>query len=161
MYKRQPIDWNDESDIVQNLETELITNLSTNTTKFTEYFPNGKIRANGSLDKNGKLVVVHACGGDPGNKIVKKIWPKEKPFPSLYDSFVKYIKSNTDKEFLRELKFHKKQKIKYILRALPNEISVILGTLITINSLSFLNPSNSRLLIIRCFTSSNSNGLSD
>ena len=76
-----------------------------------------------SLDKNGKLVVVHACGGDPGNQIVKKIWPKEKPFPSLHDSIVKYIKNNTDKEFLRDLKFHKKQKIKYILRALPNEIS--------------------------------------
>tara|TARA_Y100000992_G_scaffold140730_1_gene93352 strand:+ start:501 stop:1373 length:873 start_codon:yes stop_codon:yes gene_type:complete len=54
-YFKPPIDWNDESDIVQNLETELITNLSTNTTKFTEYFPNGKIRANGSLDKNGKM----------------------------------------------------------------------------------------------------------
>ena len=76
-----------------------------------------------SLDKNGKLVVVHACGGDPGNQIVKKIWPKEKPFPSLHDSIVKYIKNNTDKEFLRDIKFHKKQKIKYILRALPNEIS--------------------------------------
>ncbi len=36
---------------------------------------------------------------------------------------MKYIKNNSDKEFLRELKFHKKQKIKYILRALPNEIS--------------------------------------
>ena len=76
-----------------------------------------------SLNKNGKLVVVHACGGDPGNQIVKKIWPKEKPFPSLYDSIIKYIKNNTDKEFLRNLKFHKKQKVKYILRALPNEIS--------------------------------------
>ena len=75
------------------------------------------------LDKKGKLAVIHACGGDPGNQIVKKIWPKEKPFPSLHDSIVKYIKNNTDKEFLRDLKFHKKQKIKYILRALPNEIS--------------------------------------
>ena len=26
-----------------------------------------------SLAKKGKLVVVHACGGDPGNKIIKKI----------------------------------------------------------------------------------------
>ena len=30
---------------------------------------------------------------------------------------------NSLPEFLRNLKFHKKQKIKYILRALPNEIS--------------------------------------
>ena len=76
-----------------------------------------------SLDRKGKLVVVHACGKDPGNKIIKKIWPNEKPFPSLYDSILKYIKNNTDKDLLKELKFNKEQTIKYVLRALPNEIS--------------------------------------
>ena len=76
-----------------------------------------------SLSKKGKLVVVHACGGDPANKIVKKIWPKENPFPYLYSSIEKYIKSNTDKSFLKTLKFHKVKKISYVLRALPNEIS--------------------------------------
>ena len=76
-----------------------------------------------SLSKKGKLVVVHACGGDPANKIIKKIWPKENPFPYLYSSIEKYIKSNTDKSFLKTLKFHKVKKISYVLRALPNEIS--------------------------------------
>ena len=76
-----------------------------------------------SLDKKGKLVVVHACGNDPGNKIIKKIWPKENPFPSLHNSIIKYIKNNTDNEILKKLKFNKKQTIKYVLRALPNEIS--------------------------------------
>ncbi|MDC3162247.1 hypothetical protein OA670_01375 [Candidatus Pelagibacter sp.] len=76
-----------------------------------------------SLDKKGKLVVVHACGKDPGNKIIKRIWPNEKPFPSLYNSILKYIKNNTDKDLLKTLKFNKKQTIKYVLRALPNEIS--------------------------------------
>ena len=76
-----------------------------------------------SLEKNGKLVVVHACGGDPANKIIKKVWPKENPFPSLYPSIVKYIKSNLDKEILKEIKFHKSTKFKYMLRALPNEVS--------------------------------------
>ncbi len=71
----------------------------------------------------GKLVVVHACGNDPGNKIIKKIWPKEKPFPSLYGSIIKYIKNNTENEILKKLKFNKKKTIKYVLRALPNEIS--------------------------------------
>ena len=75
-----------------------------------------------SLDKKGKLVVVHACGNDPGNKIIKKIWPKEKPFPSLYKSILKYIKKNTDKKILKGLKFTKETNIKYLLRALPNEI---------------------------------------
>ena len=76
-----------------------------------------------SLDKNGKLVVIHASGGDPGNKIVKKIWPKEKPFPSLHNSILRYIKGNIDKNLLKNLRFGKKKKVKYILRALPNEIS--------------------------------------
>ena len=76
-----------------------------------------------SLGKKGKLVVVHACGNDPGHKIIKKSWPKEKPFPSLYNSIIRYIKNNTDNELLKSLKFNKKQTIKYVLRALPNEIS--------------------------------------
>jgi hypothetical protein len=76
-----------------------------------------------SLAKKGKLVVVHACGEDPANKIIKKIWPKENPFPYLYSSIEKYIKSNTDKSLLKSLKFHKVKKISYVLRALPNEIS--------------------------------------
>ena len=76
-----------------------------------------------SLDKNGRLVVVHASGNDPGNKIIKKIWPKEKPFPTLYNSILKCIKKNVDKNLLANLKFSKKKKVKYVLRALPNEIS--------------------------------------
>tara|TARA_B100001057_G_C22786278_1_gene925696 strand:- start:158 stop:1267 length:1110 start_codon:yes stop_codon:yes gene_type:complete len=76
-----------------------------------------------SLGRKGKLVVIHACGGDPANKIIKKVWPKENPFPYLYSSIEKFIKSNTDKSILKTLKFHKVKKINYVLRALPNEIS--------------------------------------
>ena len=76
-----------------------------------------------SLERNGKLIVVHACGGDPANKIIKQVWPKENPFPSLYPAIIKYIKSNLDKNILREIKFHKSKKFNYMLRALPNEIS--------------------------------------
>ena len=75
-----------------------------------------------SLDKKGKLVVIHASGGDPASKIVKKIWPMEKPFPTLYKSILGYIKINTDRSLLKDLKFGKKKKVKYVLRALPNEI---------------------------------------
>ena len=75
-----------------------------------------------SLDRKGKLVVIHASGGDPANKIIKKIWPKEKPFPTLYSSILKYIKKNMDKNLLNNLKFGKKKKVRYVLRALPNEI---------------------------------------
>ena len=76
-----------------------------------------------SLNKKGKLAIIHACGNDPGNQIIKKIWPKEKPFPSLYRSILRYIRKNTDKNLLKDLKFNKKTNIRYVLRALPNEIS--------------------------------------
>ena len=76
-----------------------------------------------SLSKNGKLIIIHACGKDPASKIIKKIWPKDKPFPTLHDSILKYIKSNTKQSELKDLKFHKRKIVKYILRALPNEIS--------------------------------------
>ena len=76
-----------------------------------------------SLSKKGKLVVVHACGNDPANQIIKKVWPNENPFPSLYSSISKYIKDNTNREILKDLIFKKNKEFKYVLRALPNEIS--------------------------------------
>ena len=36
---------------------------------------------------------------------------------------MEYIKRNTDKNLLKDLKFNKKTNIRYVLRALPNEIS--------------------------------------
>ena len=75
-----------------------------------------------SLDAKGKLVIIHASGDDPANKIIKKIWPKENPFPTLYTSILNCIKKSIDKNLLKDLKFSKKKKVKYILRALPNEI---------------------------------------
>ena len=38
-------------------------------------------------------------------------------------SIIQYIKKNTHNEILKSLKFNKKQNIKYVLRALPNEIT--------------------------------------
>ena len=76
-----------------------------------------------SLAKKGKLVIVHACGKDPANKIIKKIWPKENPFPTLYKSILSYLKKNTKTEVLKELRFKKKITFRYLLRALPNEVS--------------------------------------
>ena len=76
-----------------------------------------------SLSKKGKLVVVHACGNDPANQIIKKVWPNENPFPSLYSSISRYIKDNTNREILKDLIFKKNKEFKYVLRALPNEIS--------------------------------------
>ena len=88
--------------------------------KKVKYVINPMIKA---LNKKGKLIIVHACGNDPANKIIKKIWPKDKPFPTLYKSILRYIKLNTNKNTLKDLKFSKRKIVRYILRALPNEIS--------------------------------------
>ena len=55
-------------------------------------------------------------------KLLRKSGQKKNHFLH-YTSIIKYIKNNTDNEILKKLKFNKKQTIKYVLRALPNEIS--------------------------------------
>ena len=65
---------------------------------------------------------MHAAGKDPANQIIKKIWPKENPYPSLAKEIIKYLRSNLPKEQLKKLKFLKKKIIRCKLRALPNEI---------------------------------------
>jgi hypothetical protein len=75
-----------------------------------------------ALAPNGKLLTVHACGKDPANQIIQKLWPEENPFPSLSKDIIKYIKSNLDEHLLKQLSFKKQQQIRCNLRALPNEI---------------------------------------
>ena len=75
-----------------------------------------------ALAPKGKLIIVHAAGKDSTNKIVKKIWPKENPFPSLANKIYKYLKSNLTKEELKKLQLLDKKIIHCKLRALPNEI---------------------------------------
>jgi hypothetical protein len=36
-----------------------------------------------ALAPKGQLIIIHAAGKDPANQIIKKIWPKENPFPSF------------------------------------------------------------------------------
>ena len=81
-----------------------------------------------ALKPKGKLLTIHASGNDPANKIIKKIWPKENPFPSLSNSIIHYLKKNLDKNLLAKLNFKDKKIIKCKLRALPNELSGSIAT---------------------------------
>ena len=81
-----------------------------------------------ALKPKGKLLTIHASGNDPANKIIKKIWPKENPFPSLSNSIIHYLKKNLDKNLLSKLNFRDKKIIKCKLRALPNEWSGSIAT---------------------------------
>mgnify|MGYP001173542138 CR=1 FL=1 len=75
-----------------------------------------------ALNNNGKLLIIHASGKDPGSEIIKKIWPTEQPFPSLALDIKKYLLKKMDKDFIKNLEIGPISKIKYNLRALPNEI---------------------------------------
>jgi hypothetical protein len=76
-----------------------------------------------ALAPQGKLLTIHACGKDPANQIIQKLWPNENPFPSLSGDIIRFIKLNLNEHFLKQLSFKKKQQIRCNLRALPNEIS--------------------------------------
>ena len=87
--------------------------------KKAKYVINPMIKA---LAPKGQLIIIHAAGKDPANQIIKKIWPKENPFPALASEITKYLKLNLPKEQLKKLSFLKKKIIRCKLRALPNEI---------------------------------------
>ena len=59
-----------------------------------------------ALSKNGKLIVVHSCGNDPGQELINKIWPKEKPFPSLAKEIYLDLKRNFDTKFIKSFKLN-------------------------------------------------------
>ena len=41
-----------------------------------------------ALAPQGRLLTIHACGKDPANKVIQKLWPEENPFPSLSEDII-------------------------------------------------------------------------
>ena len=98
-----------------------------------------------ALSSKGQLLIVHAAGRDPANKIIKKLWPKDNPFPSLSKEIIDYLKKNVDKNLLKDINILPSKKIKYSLRALPNEISNGISTSIIFsawNAATYVNQVN-------------------
>ncbi len=87
-----------------------------------------------ALNKNGKLVLVHAAGNDPAHELIKEIWPKEKPFPALGKEIYKDLQSIFSSKELQKIKFNSIKNIKYTLRALPEEISNGISTSIVFSA---------------------------
>ena len=92
-----------------------------------------------SLSKNGKLVITHAYGNDPGTQLVKKLWPEDNPFPNLGDKIIDFLRSNIEKNELEEIIFHKPNIFKYNLRALPNEIENGISTSLIFSAWNNIN----------------------
>ena len=98
-----------------------------------------------ALKSKGRLLIVHACGKDPGSEIINKIWPDENSFPSLAKEIIIYLKKNLSKKKLNDLEIQPVKKIKYRLRALPNEISDGISTSIVFsgwNAATYVNQIN-------------------
>jgi len=102
-----------------------------NASKKNDYVIKPMIEA---LSKNGKLLIVHAAGKDPASELVKIIWPKENPFPTLGKQIFKNLKSKLSKDELKNIKFYPIKIIKYDLRALPEEISNGISTSIVFSA---------------------------
>ena len=98
-----------------------------------------------ALSSKGQLLVVHASGHDPANTIIKKLWPRDNPFPSLSKEIINYLKKNLNKNLLKDINILPTKKIKYSLRALPNEISNGISTSIIFsawNAATYVNQIN-------------------
>ena len=87
-----------------------------------------------SLNNEGKLILIHACGKDPGLEIINKIWKDENPFPYLAKDIIQYLNENIEKEDMNNLIFHPPQTFRYNLRALPNEIENGISTSLIFSS---------------------------
>ena len=46
------------------------------------------------LNKSGKLLVTHSCGGDTVEKILKVAWKDKKPFPNKAKDIIEFLKNN-------------------------------------------------------------------
>ena len=92
-----------------------------------------------SLSINGKLVITHAYGNDPGTKLVKELWPEDNPFPNLGKEIINYLKKNLNKDLLKSLNFSKPNVFTYKLRALPNEIENGISTSLIFSAWNNIN----------------------
>ena len=46
------------------------------------------------LNKSGRLLVTHSCGGDTVEKIIKVAWKEKDPFPNNAKDIIEYLKNN-------------------------------------------------------------------
>jgi hypothetical protein len=81
------------------------------------------------LNKNGKLVVVHSCGGDSVSKVVKELWPNDVPFPTPAKSIIEYLKKSLTNKKLDDLVFHKPVNFEYSLKSIPDDNNSIATSL--------------------------------
>ena len=81
-----------------------------------------------SLCSGGRLAIFHSCGNDPGEKVIKRLWPNEEPFPNKASEILEYLNNNLPEEEIKKFHFHEPQTFQYKLRSQPNEINSGIAT---------------------------------
>ncbi|PPR46439.1 MAG: hypothetical protein CFH19_01224 [Alphaproteobacteria bacterium MarineAlpha5_Bin9] len=100
-----------------------------------------------SLKKNGQLALVHSCGQDPAEEVVKKIWPNKNSFPSLSNDIITYLKKDLNAKTFSEFDFQNPETFNYELKALPNEIDNGIATSLIFsswNAITYVNQINDK-----------------
>ncbi|MFT5139013.1 MAG: hypothetical protein ACI9H8_001160 [Lysobacterales bacterium] len=84
-----------------------------------------------ALAKGGKLLGIHSYGNDPGLKIIRRVWPGEKPFMASRHDILNALKEELGDEardFQYSANSDDRAVFSYEMHALPTEISTSIGT---------------------------------
>jgi hypothetical protein len=78
-----------------------------------------------SLAPGGRLIGIHACGGDPGMEIVQQVWPGEDPFITNRHDLLREVKAELGQRAVRynfSAYSDAKALFKHQMHTLPDEI---------------------------------------
>jgi len=101
-----------------------------------------------SLAPGGRLIGVHSHGGDPGQEIIRGMWPGENPFIHDRKQMLKATKDALGKE-ADGLEFNEQPDeralFRYAMHTLPSEVDETIGTSTAFAAWNAPERSNSRL----------------
>jgi hypothetical protein len=84
-----------------------------------------------AVGPGGRMIGIHSRGGDPGLKIIQRVWPGENPFRTTRQAIVKTAKAMLGNEG-RDLRYDAltdaRSVFRYEMHTLPNELSGSIGT---------------------------------
>jgi hypothetical protein len=85
-----------------------------------------------ALAPGGRLLGIHACGGDPGIEIVRNIWPEEDPFETdrhaLLTEAASQLRDDEDHDLVMEHLTDDESHFRYEMHAMPVEAQEHIGT---------------------------------
>lgn len=84
-----------------------------------------------AIAPGGRMLTIQSTGKDPGMEIIRKVWPKEKPFRTPRHKLLEALKASPFGEG-RGLRYHahadSRSLFEYGLHVLPNEVGSNIGT---------------------------------